>query len=290
MESSTPSHSEESAIFCLPAFLFDKKKATTTCRFCGTTLEPTPFELKGQQAWAPKQCACEAAEIERREAARVAFEQEKRAKTYDRAFPRTDMGALLEATLENFELRDGSENVMRFTRHYTAGLPHPDPCGLVLWGDVGNGKSHLAAAIVNAARGGNMAVAWVHAPSWLRALGAMETGRRESQLDLASTADLLVLDELGGGKLTASRAEWLLSVLDARYRRKAPLVITTNKNLEELKLALTPVGDESIDSDVPDGARIVDRLIEVSLVVQNKATSYREEMAAKRLQGLQRAR
>lgn len=285
MQSSTPSRSDTASVFCLPDFLFDKVKATTTCRFCGAVLEPTPFELKGQQAWAPKQCACEEAHRERRTAELAALAQEKKAATYKRAFPPDDMGDMQRAVIDSFTARDGSENVLRFTRQYIAGLPHPNPPCLVMWGDVGNGKSHLAAAIANVARGGNMAVAWVHTPTWLRSLGAMDAGIRERNLEMATEADLLVLDELGGGKLTASRADWLLSVLDSRYRRKLPMVITTNKSLAELGKALTPV-DGAGESDVPDGARLVDRLLEVSLVVENKATSYRQEMADQRIRKL----
>lgn len=283
---SAPSPSSDRPLFAIPDFLFDREKATHTCRFCGAVLEPTPFELKGRQAWAPKRCACEDAETERLEQERARAEQEERVRVYTRAFPLKDMGDLAGATLESFEERPGTEMPLQFTRRYMTGLPKPEMSSLVLLGDVGNGKSRLAAAIVTEARRQGMAVAWVHTPGWLRALGAMESDRRERLLDLATNADLLVMDELGAGKLTQSRADWLLSVLDTRYRRKAPMVITTNKSMDELGRALTPVEEIEADGDVLSGARLVDRLLEVAWFVENTATSYRMELAQRRLQTL----
>jgi DNA replication protein DnaC len=223
----------------------------------------------------------------RLEEERQRYERQKRADKYRVVFPRDTMGDLIACTLDNFERRPGTESALTVAQRYVDSLPEPDPPGLMFWGDVGNGKTHLAAAIVNAADAHTMGVAWVHIPSWLRYLGELnqDPGRRASQIDYASTADLLVMDELGASKLTASRAEWLLSVLDARCRNKLPTVITTNKNRLELEKALTVPGDGT-EPDVPDGARLVSRIVGMSLLVENKGADFRLEQAARRMQTL----
>ncbi|MBU5454833.1 ATP-binding protein [Caproiciproducens sp. MSJ-32] len=73
---------------------------------------------------------------------------------------------------------------------------------------------------------------------------------------------LLVIDDLG----TEQGTEWSLSkiytILDSRYRKKLPTIVTSNYSLGQLKERY--------------GERIVDRLIEMCINIENKNPSIRK--------------
>lgn len=228
--------------------------------------------------------ACMLEEEEARKAEAEARERQRRLDLYAAVFPPAAMGRLVSATLEAFERRPGAERALEEAQAWATRLPAPEPPGLWLWGTPGNGKSHLGAALANTARTRGQAVAWVHAPSWLADLGAMEAPDRERRLALAATADVLVLDDLGGGRLTAPRVAWLQDLIDARYRAWRPLVITSNLSPGQLRQVLnSAAADGGAPEGAPgDGDRIVDRLSEMCIIVRNTASSYRLERAQRR--------
>lgn len=255
-----------------------------TCPSCGAIIKPVEFDVLGTKRLVPGRCEpCSITAMEAEAKRKRDDATAKRIYLYSRAF-RQELGLLAGATLENYSVRPGSEQSLRMAQKYATELPDPEWKGLVFHGPPGNGKSHLAAAIMKRAETHDMAVAWVHVPTWLRNLGTMESIDREELIRLASTADMLVMDELGGGKMTASRAEWLLSVLDAVYRHRRLFVATSNLKPGALVEALTPKAEDGSRPDVSDGERIIDRLMEVGVFVENQATSYRAEIARRRLQ------
>lgn len=261
----------------------------TECPNCGNIIRRVEFTVAGRQmAILPACDVCVERDNAEQEARKMREERERRFRDYNAAFPVADVGPGAEAAdLSTFVVRPGTEKALGIVRRYLAQLPKPDPAALVLWGPPGNGKSHMVGAIARRARADLLGVAWVHAPTWLRKLGTLENYIREDQIRMASKADLLVMDDLGAGKLTPSRAEWLLSVIDARYVKRLPIVITTNLSPDQLTGALTPIRPDGLQEDFTEGARVVDRLAELALFVQNEGSSYRQEMAARRIQAMQ---
>lgn len=254
---------------------------------CGDTVRPLRIDVLGTPRLVRGTCQrCKPAllaqwEEERRQ--QEATEGNRRLLRYHKAFPASAMGRLVGASFDDFLARPGTENGLRRAHEYMAALPHPEPEGLLLWGRPGNGKSHLAAAVANAARARDMAVAWLHVPTWLRGIGAMESAPREHTLLLAAQADLLVLDDLGAGKLTVSRVDWLLYLVEERYRHRRPLVATTNHDLDSLGDLLGRAVMDAGAVDTTDGDRLAERMMEMCRQVQITATSYRPELARRRL-------
>jgi DNA replication protein DnaC len=260
---------------------------TYICDGCGETIKPVliPIINRWRRGTCTKCPPAWLAENAERESRQAAIQRDKLLGRYRSAFPMTDMGdRLLGASIDNFITRTGTEKAVARARQFLAGLPDVEPRGLLLWGSPGNGKSHLAAGIAHAGRERGMAVAWLHVPTWLRQLGTMENDDREYLLGLAARAELTVLDEIGGGKTTASRADWLLYVVDERYRHRRPLVATTNLDPDSLAAALDPASTEKDGVATQDGARIVDRLSEMCAIVENQASSYRKDAARRRIE------
>lgn len=124
---------------------------------------------------------------------------------------------------------------------------------LFFMGNVGAGKSHLCAAVINQlVRAGRTAL-FTKAPRLLREV--KETFNRDSGVTQSEIIarmgelDLLVIDEVGIQFGTDTERMILYEILDLRYESMRPVILTTNitdlKSLEKLL-----------------GARIIDRLFE----------------------------
>jgi DNA replication protein DnaC len=130
---------------------------------------------------------------------------------------------------------------------------------LVIHGPMGNGKSHLAAAIANHlidAR--RIPTLFLTAPELLEALRheiqhAVDAGSgpHASLLHAARTVPVLILDDLGAERTTGWAEERLFLLLDKRYREQSPTVIITNELLENLPPRIySRLGDRNLSTVV----------------------------------------
>ena len=126
--------------------------------------------------------------------------------------------------------------------------------GLLLFGDVGTGKSFAAGCVANSLLDQNIPVLMTNFPSILDRLGDY---------------DLLIIDDLGVERSTGYAMEQMFSIVDSRYRSGKPLIVTTNLKLDELK-------------HPPDlaHARIYDRILERCAPILFAGKNFREDNAA----------
>jgi len=118
---------------------------------------------------------------------------------------------------------------------------------LVLSGTYGCGKTHLAAAIANQVVRAGIRTLFLTVPDlldWLRYSYSSEETTYEQRFEEIRNVDLLVLDDLGTQNTTAWAAEKLFQIIDYRYLRRLPLVVTTNLSFAEI--------DERIRSRLSD--------------------------------------
>ncbi len=109
---------------------------------------------------------------------------------------------------------------------------------LVLMGDNGCGKTHLAAAIVNYRYQNEQPALFVVVPDFLdhlRSTFSPESGVSYDQLfERVKNAPLLALDDFGKQTTTPWAQEKLYQVINHRYNAQLPTVITTNCSTDEL--------------------------------------------------------
>jgi DNA replication protein DnaC len=108
---------------------------------------------------------------------------------------------------------------------------------LVLMGTYGCGKTHLAAAVANACVEFGMPTLFLTVPDlmdWLRNSFDSPDATFEERFDEIRNVGLLVLDDLGAQNTTKWANEKLFQIIDYRYARKLPLVVTTNLTLEDM--------------------------------------------------------
>ena len=140
--------------------------------------------------------------------------------------------------------------------------------GLLFYGGVGTGKTHLAAAVANSVLARGRSVRFLTATQAVRAV--KDTYNRSSELSERQVMEgfvkpyLLVLDELGVQAGTETEKNILLEIINDRYNAIKPMIITSNLDLSGLEELI--------------GLRALDRLREVCVLLPMQWESYRGRM------------
>lgn len=136
--------------------------------------------------------------------------------------------------------------------------------GLILSGLPGTGKSHLAAAALQAIMPAHCGLytTCMNVIRMVRGTWRRDSDKSEAQvLNMLGTVPLLVLDEIGVQYGTDGEQTILFDVLDRRYRDMMPTILLTNQDKDGFKQFI--------------GERSFDRLVESSRWVAFDWTSYR---------------
>jgi DNA replication protein DnaC len=161
----------------------------------------------------------------------------------------------LNKTIDNYTGRGRIQSeVRKAARAYVSGFHlREEMKGLLIVGQIGSGKSHIAIAILKEIIKKGYRGLYYSVPELLQRI--RETYSSESDeaeadvLDMISEVDLLVLDDLGGDAAPAWVRDRLYLLINRRYEENKPTIVTSRYDLEELKTQL--------------GQRIVSRLFEM---------------------------
>lgn len=245
-----------------------------TCEHCNKyiaaiTVEVPQLRIKNK-ILPTCECVVEREEAKIREAQNFAKKRE-----IEKLFSISNLGERFsKSTFESFLDRNGSETVYKVAVKYVKTFKEWNGESLMLWGEPGNGKTHLAAAIVNELSKKGYIVVFQSVPELLQRIRSTfnsENKENETQIMRALLeCDLLILDDIGAEKTTEWVEEKLFNIIDGRYRKELPTLYTSNLEPKELKNQV--------------GKRLYDRMVETSLTVKNEAASYRREIAKQRLQ------
>lgn len=143
--------------------------------------------------------------------------------------------------------------------------------GMLFWGGVGTGKTHLACCI------GNYVMEHLHSVYATSFVKMLQQKAFKSEDDLETyirrmnAASLVILDDLGAERGTDYALEIVYNVIDSRYRSGKPMIVTTNLSLDEMQNV----------SDIRY-SRIYDRIFEVCYPVEFTGVSLRMKEAANR--------
>lgn len=202
--------------------------------YCGKCHTPKQTKVKvGDMTWFPScMCKCEAEKFKTRQ------EQMERESALE-AVKRLRMTGFSDESMKRmtFEADDhANEKLSQIAQKYVEIFAHMQMRGkgLLLYGDVGTGKTFIASCIANALIENGHPCLVTNFSRIVNTLQGMYEGRQEYINDL-NRFDLLVLDDLASERETSYMAEIVSSIIDARYRSGKPLIVTTNLTSHDLK-------------------------------------------------------
>lgn len=155
-----------------------------------------------------------------------------------------------EKTLENYK------NLPEKVNEY---LKKPE--SLILSGNSGNGKTHIAIGIYKKLAELGKTIHFIPAVEMFYYIRESVKENIDSKIDFYTSFDYLIIDDLGAGKITDWVKEIFYLIIDRLYRYMKNVIITTNMNADEMS--------KSFDY------RIVSRMLEMGMVIKFGSNDYR---------------
>lgn len=204
--------SEDGLLYCGKC----KTKKQTEVTFLGITKRPFCV------------CKCEA---ERRAAEEQRLLLEKRIEELkERGFINSEM---LTKTFANDDM--SNPKITRAMQNYVENFPQlrKEGKGLLLYGNVGTGKTYAACEVANELINRGYPVKVTNFAEIINDLQA--TFEKQEYIERLNDNALLVIDDLGIERDTAFAKEQVYNVIDSRYRAGLPMIITTNLTIDKIK-------------------------------------------------------
>ena len=163
----------------------------------------------------------------------------------------------------------GKPELIKAAQRYAELFPQhlKDGMGLLYYGNVGTGKTFLAACIANALLAQGYRVRLTNFATLADEMWAVPD--KAAYIADLCKYDLLILDDLGVERKSEYMQEMVYKIVNARYVAGAPVIVTTN---------LTP--DELTKAESLGYARTYDRLLEKCLPIEVAGRSRRRAAAA----------
>ena len=170
-------------------------------------------------------------------------------------------------SFKNFVLNQYNEKCFRLCKRYATAFDKmmEKNMGLLMYGGVGTGKTFAAACIANYLLDQKIPVVMI---SFIKLLEMLEKSTDNDIIQNLQSAKLLVLDDLGAERRTSYALEKVYNIIDAQYRSKLPVILTTNLTM-----------DEMMDAESMQYERIYDRIFEMCYPLEFKGMSWRKKAA-----------
>lgn len=183
-------------------------------------------------------------------------------------------------TFENAD-EDTDKEIIKKTKNYVKHFEEmrKDNVGLLLYGNVGSGKTYIACSIANA-----IITEYsynVKMRNFAQILNDLQKGGftldRNEYIEQITNPALLILDDFGIERNTEYALEQIYNVINARYLKARPTIITTNLNFKDI---------EKEQEDIMLG-RIYSRIIEMCLPLRVTGLDRRKIQSKEKLKKAQ---
>ena len=217
-------------------------------------------ELLDLRNMTPEEMAAHDAEIERQE--RQQAEREKLERYQKSGVPER----YYKESLDTYQIT----NEMQTTAAKAAtNFLHAVKCGefksLIIIGNAGTGKTHLACAIIREV-GGKYRTAPEIVEEMRRAKSFTAAETEAEIIDYYGRVKLLVIDEIGRGISATDEKYMIYQLVNARYNTRKPTVLISNLGKSDFLQYI--------------GVAAADRLVESAEILEMNGESYRRELRA----------
>lgn len=180
----------------------------------------------------------------------------------------------LNYKFDNFEVNSNNKKVYQSLKNYNEKLVNEvERKGLILVGNNGVGKTHLACSIANELIKNGIPIIYGTLINLLAELkNTYDVYNNISEMKiikLYEKVDLLIIDDLGKEKPSEWGLEKLFTIINSRYENNLPVIITTNYNQNSL------IDRLSINGEIETAKSIISRLYEMCYLVKIEDRDHR---------------
>ncbi len=167
----------------------------------------------------------------------------------------------MESTFENYLIsNEGQEMALAKAKSYADHFDAAMSLGssLIMRGGLGTGKTHLASAIAHHVMSKGKTAIFSGLIGILNVVKQTYSKDAETSESEAINAyilpDLLIIDEVGVQRFTEAEMVIIYQIINGRYEKKKPVVLTTNCDICNLELA---IGERCLDR-LRDGGKMIE--------------------------------
>lgn len=224
----------------------NKKNLNSKCKFCGKDLKPIGLDYLyvniSPEFIEYERCTCEKSINYWKEIDMKDQEQKKRQhykEIINQFYSQNYISKKLkEYKFDNFKVTDINKKEVEIAKDYTNKcINNKLENGLIITGNSGVGKTHLAASISNELIEKDILVLMGRLTSLLDMIKETfkDNSKSENELiDLFSNLDMIVIDDLGTEKISQWALDKLYTIIENRNENKLPIIITTRFDRQSL--------------------------------------------------------
>ena len=180
----------------------------------------------------------------------------------------------LNYKFENFEVNSNNKKMYQSLKEYSEKLANSvEQKGLILVGNNGVGKTHLACSIANDLIKNGIPIIYgilINLLAELKNIYDVDNNISEMEIiKLYEKVDLLIIDDLGKEKPSEWGLEKLFTIINSRYENNLPVIITTNYDQNSL------INRLSINGEIETAKSIISRLYEMCYLVKIEDRDHR---------------
>lgn len=254
------------------------------CEHCGNDKPQIQIEhpFKRKMHWVS--CACECEVKEREDFKRDQEAKQKRIRI-DRALKLSSaMDDIKSMNFSNYQVRRGTKKAYEEVMTAVENFEERGKLGVFIFGETGNGKSHITASGGNSLIQAGYAVIYITEKDLFSRLQATKNfNNPESFHEIMGAcldADLLIWDDfMSSQRLSAEEKDWIFQIINGRERANKPIWMTSNITPEEFESG-------EIAYKLDDKGRTWWRIIGNMNCVLNTATNFRKAKAMARALGI----
>ena len=224
----------------------NKKNLNSKCKFCGKDLKPIGLDYLyvniSPEFIEYERCTCEKSINYWKEIDMKDQEQKKRQhykEIINQFYSQNYISKRLkEYKFDNFKVTDINKKEVEIAKDFTNKcINNKLEKGLIITGNSGVGKTHLAASISNELIQKDILVLMGRLTSLLDMIKETfkDNSKSENELiDLFSNLDMIVIDDLGTEKISQWALDKLYTIIENRNENKLPIIITTRFDKQSL--------------------------------------------------------